>query len=72
MIKARHDSLASRFQLPLLGSNQDSPDPESPILGTEFRQNVVKLRVRVVRVGRGLTAYRPLDDELFSIEEVTE
>src|SRR5437588_12901897 len=29
---ATRDSLASRFELPLLGSNQDSPDPESGVL----------------------------------------
>ena len=27
-----------RFQLPLLGSNQDSPDPEAPLQSLEFRQ----------------------------------
>jgi hypothetical protein len=36
-------------ELPLLGSNQDSPDPESAQEIADSRQNVVKPRVRVVR-----------------------
>ena len=40
--------VASRFELPLLGSNQDSPDPESGVLpitprGTETKHGTVAL-----------------------------
>ena len=39
----------SRFELPLLGSNQDSPDPERRPPDQIFRQIVVEPRVRNVR-----------------------
>jgi hypothetical protein len=38
-----------RFQLPLLGPNQDSPDPEGPLKPTEFQQLAHKMRVRGTR-----------------------
>src|SRR6266699_4550432 len=41
--------VASRFQLPLLGSNQDSPDPESTPAKLIFRHRITTPRVRVVR-----------------------
>src|SRR5947208_5332952 len=44
---ATRDSLASRFELPLLGSNQDSPDPESGVLPVTPRGSTsYKLRRR--------------------------
>src|SRR5690349_24940754 len=40
---ATRDSLASRFELPLLGSNQDSPDPESGVLPVTPRGSASKI-----------------------------
>src|SRR5205814_4418844 len=40
---ATRDSLASRFELPLLGSNQDSPDPESGVLPVTPRGSAPKI-----------------------------
>ena len=37
--EARHDLNRCRASLPLLGSNQDSPDPESVPLGQRFRSS---------------------------------
>ena len=47
--------VASRFELPLLGSNQDSPDPEPRPQSNENRQNDRKWRPDEHRRPVGLT-----------------
>ena len=45
--KARHDRSRCRASLPLLGSNQDSPDPEGRLEPQNFEQLALSLRDRV-------------------------
>ena len=52
----------SRFELPLLGSNQDSPDPERLRPRSIFRQRVTLPRVRVVRCQEEKPKNRTLSD----------
>ena len=56
-----------RFQLPLLGSNQDSPDPEGPRKHPEFQQLATIYASRVTRCW-SLTAFMPDFAVLYSLK----
>src|SRR5213083_479043 len=53
---------AAALELPLLGSNQDSPDPERIRAKSIFRQRVSSPRVRVVRCREERPKNRTLTD----------
>src|SRR5437667_12625471 len=55
-------NIPSRVALPLLGSNQDSPDPERIPEKSIFRQRVITPRVRVVRCREEKPKNRTLSD----------